>query len=88
MEKHKILVLGVDGLDPSLTNRFRQQGIMPNFDKLIARGSARKDLRMLGRCPYNHTANVDFSGYWCDTRHSWYYLFLGTIQNRSGYNDL
>lgn len=42
MEKHKILVLGVDGLDPSLTNRFRQQGIMPNFDKLIARGSAAK----------------------------------------------
>lgn len=51
MEKHKILVLGVDGLDPSLTNRFRQQGIMPNFDKLIARGSARKDLRMLGGVP-------------------------------------
>ena len=47
----KVLILGVDGLDPSLVNRFRAEGIMPNFDKFIARGSARKDLRMLGGVP-------------------------------------
>lgn len=41
----------MDGLDPGLTNRFRAEGIMPNFDKLIKRGSARKDLRMLGGVP-------------------------------------
>lgn len=51
MSKSKILVLGVDGLDPGLTNRYRAEGIMPNFDKLISRGSARKDLRMLGGVP-------------------------------------
>ncbi len=50
-KSNKILVLGVDGLDPGLTNRFRAEGIMPNFDKLIKRGSARKDLRMLGGVP-------------------------------------
>lgn len=48
---NKVLILGVDGLDPSLTMRFRAEGIMPNFDKFIARGSARKDLRMLGGVP-------------------------------------
>ncbi len=47
----KILVLGVDGLDPGLTNRFRAEGIMPHFDELLQRGSARKDLRMLGGVP-------------------------------------
>lgn len=47
----KILILGVDGLDPSLTCRFRKEGKMPNFDKLIKRGSARQDLRMLGGVP-------------------------------------
>ena len=36
----KILVLGVDGLDPGLTNRFRAEGIMPHFDELLQRGSA------------------------------------------------
>lgn len=48
---NKILVLGVDGLDPGLTNRFRAEGKMPNFDKFIKRGSAYKDLHMLGGVP-------------------------------------
>ncbi|MBR5319261.1 MAG: alkaline phosphatase family protein [Peptococcaceae bacterium] len=51
MKRKKVLILGVDGLDPGLTNRFRSEGIMPNFDKFIARGSSGKDLVMLGGVP-------------------------------------
>lgn len=51
MKKNKVLVLGVDGLDPRLTKHFLDEGKMPNFDKLIHSGSARKDLRMLGGMP-------------------------------------
>lgn len=51
MGRKKVLVLGVDGLDPGLVNRFRVEGILPNFDKFIARGSAREDLVMMGGVP-------------------------------------
>ena len=32
---NKVLVLGVDGLDPKLTNKYINEGIMPNTKKLI-----------------------------------------------------
>lgn len=51
MTNNKVLVLGVDGLDPSLVNRYRAQGILPSFDEYIKRGSARHDLAMLGGVP-------------------------------------
>lgn len=51
MDKKKVLVLGVDGLDPRLASHFLEEGKMPSFEKLIHRGSARKDLRMLGGMP-------------------------------------
>lgn len=47
----KILVLGVDGMDPSLTRKFLEQGKMPNLEKIIARGATRSDLAMLGSVP-------------------------------------
>lgn len=47
----KVLVLGLDGLDPGLVNRFRAEGKMPNVDAFIKRGSAAKDLVMLGAVP-------------------------------------
>ena len=31
----KIMILGVDGMDPSLTNKFLEEGIMPNVQKYI-----------------------------------------------------
>ena len=34
----KVLVLGMDGMDPGLIRRFVAEGIMPNFKKLIASG--------------------------------------------------
>jgi hypothetical protein len=47
----KILVLGIDGMDPVLTKYHMEQGFMPNLEKLIAAGSAREDLYLLGSNP-------------------------------------
>lgn len=47
----KILLLGVDGLDPRLTKRYVAQGIMPNVKQYIKRGAQRDDLVMLGGHP-------------------------------------
>lgn len=47
----KIIVLGVDGMDPMLSKKFMDQGKMPNLAKFVAAGSARKDLVLLGAMP-------------------------------------
>ena len=47
----KILVLGIDGLDPKLTRKYVDEGVMPNIKKFIERGACRKDLVMLGGQP-------------------------------------
>ena len=47
----KILILGVDGMDPNLTKRFVEEGIMPNTKKFLERGVAREDLVMQGGHP-------------------------------------
>lgn len=49
--KNKVLVLGVDGLDPRLTKKFMDKGVMPNFEKFKKMGSAREDMVMLGAMP-------------------------------------
>ena len=49
--QNKVLVLGVDGLDPRLTRKYVDKGVMPNFQAFIKRGSAREDLVMLGAMP-------------------------------------
>ena len=49
--QNKVIVLGIDGLDPGLVNRFRAEGKMPNMDAYIKRGSTAKDLVMLGGVP-------------------------------------
>ncbi len=51
MASKKILILGVDGLDPSLTKKYVDMGNMPNFKKIIAMGAQREDLVMLGAHP-------------------------------------
>src|SRR3990172_11642135 len=35
---HKVVVLGIDGMDPHLLVRFVQRGEMPTFKKLIEKG--------------------------------------------------
>lgn len=47
----KILVLGIDGMDPRKTRTFVDQGLMPNTKALIERGAQRQDLVLLGGVP-------------------------------------
>ena len=47
----KILVLGVDGMDPSLSRKYVDMGLMPNLKSIIEQGSARHDLMLLGAHP-------------------------------------
>ena len=47
----KILVLGVDGMDPRFTRKMVDEGYMPNVKKYIERGACREDLVMLGGHP-------------------------------------
>ena len=47
----KVLVIGIDGMDPRLTKHHLEQGYMPNLEKLIARGACREDLVLLGGMP-------------------------------------
>ena len=47
----KLVVLGVDGMDPRISRKFLAEGKMPNLQKFIDRGSARKDLSQLGCIP-------------------------------------
>lgn len=47
----KILLLGVDGLDPRLTQKYVAEGKMPNVAEYIKRGASAKDLVLLGGHP-------------------------------------
>jgi predicted AlkP superfamily phosphohydrolase/phosphomutase len=38
----KLIILGVDGLDPELLSKFMAEGTMPNFARLAAQGSYRR----------------------------------------------
>ena len=47
----KILLLGVDGLDPRFTRRMLREGKMPYVAEYVKRGACREDLVMLGGHP-------------------------------------
>lgn len=47
----KMMVLGVDGLDPRLSRKYIDEGKMPNLKKLVERGAQRQDLVLLGSQP-------------------------------------
>ena len=47
----KLLLLGIDGMDPRFTKRLVEEGKLPNVQKLIERGSCREDLMLLGANP-------------------------------------
>ncbi|MBQ2837024.1 MAG: alkaline phosphatase family protein, partial [Peptococcaceae bacterium] len=51
MEKKKVLVLGIDGLDPRLTRKYIAEGVMPNTKKFLEKGAANVDLEMIGGQP-------------------------------------
>ena len=47
----KMLLLGIDGMDPRFASRLVREGKMPNLKKLMDRGACRDDLMMLGANP-------------------------------------
>ena len=47
----KVMVLGVDGLDPKFSKWYMEQGGMPNLKKIYERGTGREDLVLLGGHP-------------------------------------
>ena len=47
----KIMMIGIDGMDPRLTRKYVDEGKMPNVKKLIERGACRHDLAMVGAMP-------------------------------------
>ena len=47
----KIIVLGVDGMDPRLSKKFVDEGVMSNLQTIMDRGVHRDDLVLLGAHP-------------------------------------
>lgn len=47
----KLIVLGIDGMDPATTKRLVDAGRLPHIKSYLERGSARDDLNMLGAHP-------------------------------------
>ena len=47
----KVMVLGIDGMDPRITRYLVDQGELPNIKTYIERGGCREDLVMLGIVP-------------------------------------
>jgi len=47
----KVIVLGIDGMDPRLTQKYLRMGLLPNVQKYIDKGACREDLMMLGGHP-------------------------------------
>ena len=38
----KVVILGLDGQDPELTDRFMAEGLLPNFERLASKGAYRR----------------------------------------------
>ena len=49
--ENKVLVLGIDGMDPKMCRRLVDEGRLPNIKKMLEIGACRKDLVMLGGVP-------------------------------------
>lgn len=47
----KLLLLGIDGMDPRFTKKMMEEGHMPNTKRFLERGAAREDLMLLGAMP-------------------------------------
>ena len=47
----KLLLLGIDGMDPRFTKRLVDEGKLPNVQKVMERGACREDLVLLGAVP-------------------------------------
>ncbi len=48
---NRLLIVGIDGMDPRLTRKYLDEGKLPAIQEFLRRGSARHDLSMLGGHP-------------------------------------
>lgn len=48
---NKLIILGIDGMDPDITKRMLSEGKLPNIQKYLEHGAAREELSMLGAHP-------------------------------------
>lgn len=55
----KVAVLGIDALDPRLTKKYVEMGLMPNMKKYIEAWCAKGRSRDVGRPSNSYTAYVD-----------------------------
>lgn len=51
MDRKKVLLLGIDGLDPHFMKACMDEGLMPNTEKFLAKGAANIDYEMIGGQP-------------------------------------
>lgn len=51
MNDKKLIILGIDGMDPKLCKKFLDEGKLPHIQKMLSIGGAREDLMMLGGVP-------------------------------------
>ena len=61
----KIMVLGIDGLDPRLCRKYIDEGKMPNLKQIVDRGAQREDLVLLGAQPTVTPPQWTTLGYGC-----------------------
>lgn len=47
----RILILGIDGMDPRATKHYLEEGKLPNIKKMLERGAANEKLEMIGGHP-------------------------------------
>lgn len=50
-DERKVFVMGIDGMDPKITQKYLDEGIMPNLSEFLRRGAARDNLAMIGGHP-------------------------------------
>lgn len=48
---NKIMIIGIDGMDPALTRKYIAEGKMPHTKRILEKGVSGKDLFMLGGMP-------------------------------------
>lgn len=47
----KVFIMGIDGMDPLITKKYMDEGIMPNLEKFLSRGACRENMAMIGGMP-------------------------------------
>ena len=81
---NKILVLGVDGMDPRLTKKFMDQGKLPHIKEYVEKRCLPGRFNLVRRYADYHTSAVGNSGNWSLSGNPWNYLFLESVKGKSG----